>query len=237
MNRLLPGVFWAWGLKSSECAMKTLFLSSLGSGLMTLGLVASLTAPSFAAPILQPDLSVPSSVAAPGVTPVRDEWAGGNSERQWTNEEWRWRNRDGRWRSGNFRERNFSRNWDGDNNWNGDDWRWRRHHHRRHFRDSDARFLVLAWVSASAACTTTMATTTATMLIRPAASIGHSGFPGRTSSGATTATVRIGLGTIRSSPITARASSAGRHIAERQRIEECSNGVASRGAVFALGAP
>ena len=123
--------------------MKTLFLSSLGSGLMTLGLVASLTAPSFAAPILQPDLSVPSSVAAPGVTPVRDEWAGGNSERQWTNEEWRWRNRDGRWRSGNFRERNFSRNWDGDNNWNGDDWRWRRHHHRRHFRDSNAAILGL----------------------------------------------------------------------------------------------
>ena len=123
--------------------MKTLFLSSLGSGLMTLGLVASLTAPSFAAPILQPDLSVPSSVAAPGITPVRDEWAGGNNDRRYTDEEWRWRNRDGRWRSGNFRERNFSRNWDGDRNLDGDDWPWRRHHHRRHFRDSDAAILGL----------------------------------------------------------------------------------------------
>ncbi|RUW19780.1 BA14K family protein [Mesorhizobium sp. M4B.F.Ca.ET.215.01.1.1] len=122
--------------------MKTLFLSSLRSGLLTLGLVAGVTAPSLAGPILEPDLSVPSNLAAPGITPVRDEWAGGN-DRQLNNQEWRWRNRDGRWRSGNFRERNFSRNWDGDNNWNGDDWRWRRHHHRRHFRDSDAAILGL----------------------------------------------------------------------------------------------
>ncbi|TIX57786.1 MAG: BA14K family protein, partial [Mesorhizobium sp.] len=75
--------------------MKPHFLSSLRSGLLTLGLVAGVTAPSLAGPILEPDLSVPANLAAPGITPVRDEWAGGN-DRQ-LQEDWRWRNRDGRW--------------------------------------------------------------------------------------------------------------------------------------------
>ncbi|TGQ42734.1 MULTISPECIES: BA14K family protein [unclassified Mesorhizobium] len=116
--------------------MKPLFLSSLGSGLMTLGLVAGLTAPSFAGPILQPDLSVPANAAAPQITPVRAEWAGGN-DRQMYNWRWRrhgvrqWHGDDWRWRHNNFREHHFSRNWD-NGNWN-DDWRWRRHHHRRYY--------------------------------------------------------------------------------------------------------
>jgi hypothetical protein len=111
--------------------MKPLFLSSVRSGLMTLGLVAGLTAPSLAGPILQPDLSIPVNSAASGITPVRDGWAGNNDRNVY--QDWRWRNR-----GSNFRERRFSRNWD-----NGDDWRWRRHHHRRHFRGGDAALLGL----------------------------------------------------------------------------------------------
>jgi hypothetical protein len=125
--------------------MKPLF-SSLKSGLMSLGLVAGLTVPSLAGPILQPDLLIPTSSAAPGITPVRDEWAGGNDRQMY--EDWRWRNRggDGRWRSGNFRERNFSRNWNGGNgNWDGgnNNWRWRHHRHHRDFDGGDAAILGL----------------------------------------------------------------------------------------------
>ena len=112
--------------------MKPLFLSSLRSGLMTLGLVAGLTAPSLSRPILQPDLPIQPRLAAPGIVPVRDGWAGGN-DRMTVYQDYRWRNR-----GGQFRARNYSNNWD-----NGDNWRGRRHHYRHHFRDSDAAILGL----------------------------------------------------------------------------------------------
>ncbi|MDX8481303.1 BA14K family protein [Mesorhizobium sp. VK24D] len=94
-------------------------LSSLGSGLVSLGLMTGLTVPSIAGPILQPDLSAATSTAAPTVIPVRDEWAGGNDRPQMY--DWRWR------RGGDFRwrGRHFSRDWDGG------DWRFR--HHHRHY--------------------------------------------------------------------------------------------------------
>ncbi|WP_217569256.1 BA14K family protein [Mesorhizobium sp. GbtcB19] len=120
--------------------MKPLF-SSFRSGLLALGLVAGVTAPSVAGPILQPDLGIAANTAAPTIIPVRDSWAGGDGGMQ----NWRWRHGgDFRWRDGN--RRHFSRNWD--DNWDrgrwdgGGDWRWR-HHHRRHFRDSDAAILGL----------------------------------------------------------------------------------------------
>ena len=113
-------------------------LSSLGSGLISLGLVAGLTAQSLAGPILQPDLSTATSAAAPQIVPVRDSWAGGNNNQQMY--DWRWRRGgDFRLRSDNFRTRNFSNNWD-----NGDgNWRWRHHRHHRHFNNGDAALLGL----------------------------------------------------------------------------------------------
>lgn len=116
--------------------MKSLF-SSLRSGFLALGLVAGVTAPSVAGPILQPDLVPATNTAAPKIIPVRDSWAGGNSNGNF--QDWRWhRGGDFRWRGGN---RHFSRNWDG-GRWNGGgDWRWR--HHRRHFRGGDAAILGL----------------------------------------------------------------------------------------------
>jgi len=117
--------------------MKSLF-SPFRSGLLALGLVAGVTAPSVAGPILQPDLGVATNIAAPTIIPVRDSWAGGNNNGGFENWRWRYRGGDSRWRG----DRHFSRNWDG-GNWNGDgDWRWR-HHHHRHFRDSDAALLGL----------------------------------------------------------------------------------------------
>lgn len=117
--------------------MKRLF-SSLGSGLLALGLVAGAVAPSSAGPILQPDLAVAKNTATPKIIPVRDSWAGGNNNGGMQN--WRWRRGgDFRWRGGN---RHFSRNWDGGRWNNGGDWRWR-HHHRRHFRGGDAAILGL----------------------------------------------------------------------------------------------
>jgi len=112
--------------------MNSLFLSSVRSSLMTLGLLAGLTAPSLAGPVLQPDLSVPANAAAPEIIPVRDEWAGSGPNGQ-NEEDWRWRRHDGRRWSNNFGERRFTRSNDWDNgNWNGgDNWRWRHHRHHR----------------------------------------------------------------------------------------------------------
>jgi hypothetical protein len=113
--------------------MNSLFSSTVKSGLIALGILSGVTAPSAAGPILQPNMSIPTSTAAPTVTPVRDEWAGGNN-RQFNNE-WRWRRHDGR------------RNWNGNHgNWNGgDNWRWRRHHYRggRYHDDGAAALLGL----------------------------------------------------------------------------------------------
>ncbi|CDX29794.1 hypothetical protein LCM4577_15125 [Mesorhizobium sp. LCM 4577] len=118
--------------------MKPLF-SSLRSGLLVLGLVAGVTAPSVAGPILQPDLGVATNTAAPNIIPVRDGWAGNNNGGSF--QDWRWRHRGGdfRWRGG---DRRFSRHWDGGRWDGGGDWRWRRHHHR-HFRGGDAALLGL----------------------------------------------------------------------------------------------
>ncbi|MDG4880011.1 BA14K family protein [Mesorhizobium sp. WSM4884] len=117
-------------------------LSSLGSGLMALGLMAGLTAPSIAGPILQPDLSAATSTAAPAIIPVRDSWAGGNNySPQMYDWRWRrggdWQGRDFRWRGGDWRDRHFSRDWDGG------DWRWRHHRHHRSFDSGDAALLGL----------------------------------------------------------------------------------------------
>ncbi|MBZ9773369.1 BA14K family protein [Mesorhizobium sp. CO1-1-8] len=105
--------------------MNSLFSSTVKSGLIALGILSGITAPSAAGPIMQPDMSIPTSTAAPNVTPVRDSWAGGNN-RQFNNDNWRWR-RSGNWNGGR-------RHWNGGGgNWNGgDDWRWR--HHRHHYR-------------------------------------------------------------------------------------------------------
>lgn len=113
--------------------MKTL-LWSLKSGLVALGLVAGMAAPSVAGPILQPDLSTAVNSAAPQIVPVRESWAGDPGVQNW-----RWRNHGNwRWRSGNS-NRYIARNWNG-GNWNGD---WHRRHHRRHFDGGDAAILGL----------------------------------------------------------------------------------------------
>ncbi|MBZ9819308.1 BA14K family protein [Mesorhizobium sp. CA4] len=117
-------------------------LSSLGSGLVALGLFAGLTVPSTAGPVLQPDMSTVTSTAASKIIPVRDSWAGGNNRQQMFDWRWRrggdWRGRDFRWRGDDFRARHFSRNWDGG------DWRWRHHrHHHRGFDSGDAALLGL----------------------------------------------------------------------------------------------
>jgi len=124
--------------------MKPLF-SSLKSGLLALGLVAGVTVPSVAGPILQPNLGVATNTAAPNVIPVRDGWAGGNNGNGGM-QNWRWRHGGDFRRGGDFRwrggHRNFARNWDGGRWDGGGDWRWR-HHHGRHFRESDAAILGL----------------------------------------------------------------------------------------------
>ncbi|MER8576132.1 BA14K family protein [Mesorhizobium sp. M1338] len=119
--------------------MNSLFSSTVKSGLIALGIVSGITAPSAAGPIMQPTLSIPTSTAAPTVTPIRDEWAGGN-DRQFYGDNWRWRRHDGRryWNHDNWRRGN----WDG-----GNDWRWRhgRHHYRggRYYDDGAAALLGL----------------------------------------------------------------------------------------------
>ncbi|MBZ9797965.1 BA14K family protein [Mesorhizobium sp. ES1-4] len=94
--------------------MSSLFSSTIKSGLIALGIVSGITAPSAAGPILQPDLSIPASTAAPTVTPVRDSWAGGNN-----NSNWRWR-RSGNWNSHHW---NGGGHWNGGRHWNHGGWR------------------------------------------------------------------------------------------------------------------
>ncbi|MEI9414120.1 BA14K family protein [Mesorhizobium sp. Cs1321R2N1] len=119
--------------------MNSLFSSTVKSGLIALGIVSGITAPSAAGPILQPDVSIPASTAAPTVTPVREGWAGGNNN----GGDWRWRRNwnGGHWNGGgNWSGRHWhgggnwsGRHWNGGGNWSrGDDWRWR--HGRRHYR-------------------------------------------------------------------------------------------------------
>jgi len=103
--------------------MKPLFSSSFKSGLLALGLVAGLAAPSFAGPMPQITPSAPASATVPDVTQVRDSWAGGNDR-------WMWRHRD--WRGDGWRHREWRHR-----GWDDDGWRhhrhWRYRHHRRHF--------------------------------------------------------------------------------------------------------
>ncbi|RUW48620.1 MULTISPECIES: BA14K family protein [unclassified Mesorhizobium] len=126
--------------------MNALFSSTVKSGLIALGIVSGVTAPSAAGPILQPDVSIPASTAAPTVTPVREGWAGGNNRS--FNNDWRWR------RSGNWNGRHWNgggnwsgRHWNGGGNWNrGDDWRWRhgrRYYHGGYYDDGAAAILGL----------------------------------------------------------------------------------------------
>ncbi|UVK45977.1 BA14K family protein [Mesorhizobium sp. AR07] len=103
--------------------MNSLFSSTVKSGLIALGILSGVTAPSAAGPMMQPDLSIPTSTAAPTVTPVRDSWAGGN-DRQFNGDNWRWR------RSGNW---NGGRHWNGGGNWNGGR-HWDRGGWRHHYR-------------------------------------------------------------------------------------------------------
>jgi len=100
--------------------MNSLFSSTVKSGLIALGILSGVTAPSTAGPIMQPDLSIPASTAAP--TAVRDGWAGGNNN----GGNWRWR-RSGNWNGGHG-------HWNGGGgNWNdGDNWRWRHGRHHYH---------------------------------------------------------------------------------------------------------
>ena len=81
-------------------------------------------------PILQPDLSIPSSTAAPTITPVRDDWAAAAITGRTCND-WRWRRHDGRLAIGTAETGMAAGNWNGDDNW-----RWR-HHRHRHSRDFD----------------------------------------------------------------------------------------------------
>ena len=95
--------------------MNSLFSYTAKSGLIALGIISGITAPSAAGPIMQPDLSVPASTAAPMA--VRDGWAGGNNGGN------RWR------RSGNWNGHHWNgggRNWNGGRHWN----RGGRHYYR-----------------------------------------------------------------------------------------------------------
>ncbi|MBN9220913.1 MAG: BA14K family protein [Mesorhizobium sp.] len=105
--------------------MNSFFSTTIKSGLIALGIVSSITAPSYAGPILQPNLAVPASSTSPTATPVRDSWAGGNNQRQFNGNDWRFR-RSGHWNRGNWDRGNWNRG-----NWNrGDNWRWRHRHYR-----------------------------------------------------------------------------------------------------------
>jgi hypothetical protein len=105
--------------------MKPLFLTTIRSGMLALGVVSGLSAPSMAGPI-QPDVPLPAAAAAREIVPVRDGWAGGNNNvwmrgrnfsgaRNWNRRNWN----GGNWNRGNWNRRNWNRgNWNR-GNWNG----------------------------------------------------------------------------------------------------------------------
>lgn len=110
--------------------MNSLFSSTVKSGLIALGILSGVTAPSAAGPMMQPDVSIPASTAAPMV--VREGWAGGNNGGNW-----RWRrsgNWNGNWNGGNGHWNGGHGHWNGGGgNWNnGDNWRWRHGRHHYH---------------------------------------------------------------------------------------------------------
>jgi BA14K-like protein len=95
--------------------MKPLFLTTIRSGMLALGLVSGLSAPSVAGPI-QPDVPLPTAVGAREIVPVRDGWAGGNDvwmrgrnfsgPRNWNRGNWNggrnWRHNRGRYYGGGY---------------------------------------------------------------------------------------------------------------------------------------
>lgn len=95
--------------------MTSLFSSTVRSGLLALGVISGLSAPSMAGPIIQPNVPLPAN-AAPEIIPVRDGWAGGNN-----NGAWQWRHNNGR-------------HWNGGGNWNS------RRHWRGHGRYYGGRY-------------------------------------------------------------------------------------------------
>src|SRR4051794_32553897 len=109
MNGLFPGILGV-GPESSESAMKPLLLSSVRSGLIALGLVAGLSAPSLAGPMSEPLLPVAANAAASDIVQVRDSWAGGNDQY--------WRFRNNGWQGGDEQQiwrfrNNGLRQWQG----------------------------------------------------------------------------------------------------------------------------
>ncbi|WP_137933282.1 BA14K family protein [Mesorhizobium comanense] len=118
--------------------MHSLFSTTIKSGLIALGIVSGITVPSYAGPILQPNLAIPASTAAPTATPVRDSWAGGNDRQQFNGDNFRWR-RSGHWNRGNWDRGNWNRG-----NWNrGDYRRWGHRHYRGGYDDGAAAVLGL----------------------------------------------------------------------------------------------
>ncbi|QKD03258.1 BA14K family protein [Mesorhizobium loti] len=111
--------------------MNSLFSSTIKSGLIALGIVSGITAPSAAGPIMQPNLSIPTSTAAPTVTDVRDSWAGGNNN----GGNFRWR-RSGNWSGHHW---NGGGRWNGDRHWNRGGWR----HRGGGYYDDDAGAAIL----------------------------------------------------------------------------------------------
>ncbi|MGX7873410.1 hypothetical protein ACVDG5_012105 [Mesorhizobium sp. ORM6] len=179
---------------------------------MALGLIAGLTTPSIAGPILLPDLSTTTSAAAPKIIPVRDSWAGGNDRRMF---DWRFRRGGGLgFRSGNFGNHAFAHNF-GDGGF-------RFRHHRRHFccgDDGDALLglglgLGLGALAYDNYYDPYYYDSYPGYYYARGAYIGRSGFPALTSSGVTIATGRIGPGTIRSNLTTARVGSVFRPMLE-----------------------
>ncbi|CAH2403274.1 BA14K family protein [Mesorhizobium ventifaucium] len=129
--------------------MKPLFLTTIRSSMLALGLVSGITAPSTAGPIMQPDLSVPASTAAPNITPVRDSWAGGNDRR--FNSNWQWRRHDGRrfarsgnWNRGNWNRGNWNRgNWNGGRHWRQNRGRYGGGYYGRYYDDDNGAAALL----------------------------------------------------------------------------------------------
>jgi hypothetical protein len=109
--------------------MKPLFSYSIKTGLMALGLAAGLSAPAHSGPMPQTVPSVPSSITAAEIVPVRDSWAGGNSHRDY----WRHNRGNSHWQGNQWRRNNWHRPYYRDN-WHG------HRNYRRHYGGSGIYF-------------------------------------------------------------------------------------------------
>jgi hypothetical protein len=103
--------------------MKPLFAHSIKTGVMALGLVFGLAGSTFAGPMPQLAPSVPSSMAASDIIPIRDGWAGGNSRADY----WRHNRHNRHWNGNRWRHHNTHRRYYNDRRWRG---------HRRHYGGS-----------------------------------------------------------------------------------------------------